>query len=120
MTTPRCPRCNAQGLGHLKPHDAGLFLVVYCDKCGAIYGLVPKPQQLQPVQQTPATEALATSPEPEPQPEPEIDSAPPPRDEKEQPLTPHRAYLLQRHFIQHATPYLKIVDLEGQVMRKEK
>ena len=62
MTTPRCPFCNAQGLQHLKRHDAGLFFVVYCDKCGAIYGVIPNFQaQSQPA-------AVVTAPPPAPSP----------------------------------------------------
>lgn len=110
MTTPRCPFCNAQGLQHLKPHDAGLFFVVYCDQCGAIYGLVPKPQ--------PAVQMPVAAPLPEPEPEPQQSqppAAPPLGPEIEKTLTPHQAYLLQRHYLLHATPYLKIVDSEGEV-----
>lgn len=112
-TTPRCPYCNAQGLGAMAALNAGLYLLVYCGKCGAVHGIIPAPAQPQAAAPEPAREPVTvTDPSQQAAPEPE----PPPLPQGKEPqLTPERAYLLQRRYIQKATPRLKIVDPEGEV-----
>lgn len=68
MTSPRCPYCNAQGIKHLAAHKAGYFTIVYCGRCGAIYGVVPNPPQPPPTgQESPASAAPPTEvPRPSP------------------------------------------------------
>ena len=41
MATPRCPHCNAQGIDKIAAKKLGGYSLIYCDKCGAIYGVVP-------------------------------------------------------------------------------
>lgn len=48
MVTPRCPYCNTQGLKHLALKNLGLYSVVYCGQCGAIYGVIPTPTKAEP------------------------------------------------------------------------
>lgn len=81
--SPRCPYCNAQGLAHLAQRDLGLYLLVYCRQCGAIYGVVPKPTTPSPAAETPTAvkpTAPVTSPPPvAPPPEVARPTPPPPK-----------------------------------------
>ena len=38
---PHCPACKVEGVKHLATKSMGAYLLVYCDQCGAIYGVVP-------------------------------------------------------------------------------
>lgn len=74
--TPRCPYCNAQGLGNLALQRLELFGLVYCNKCGAIYGVIslPQPEKISPLPAAPKVEPVppieATQPAPKIQPKP--------------------------------------------------
>lgn len=73
--TPKCPYCNAKGIDSLAVEDVRLFLVVYCHKCGAIHGVVPKPQSSTEIKVKPAEEPRSNPLiiEVEPQPSPSRD-----------------------------------------------
>lgn len=59
---PRCPHCNAHGIKHLANHVVGAYMVVFCSKCGAIFGVIPVPQ--------PKKQATAAPQKTEPETEP--------------------------------------------------
>ena len=52
---PRCPFCNAQGVNHIASKVMGSFALIFCGQCGAVYGVVPKPQQPE---KTPPTQVV--------------------------------------------------------------
>ena len=56
--SPRCPYCNATGLKHLAIQEVGPITLVYCGQCGAIHGVLPRPQAQSP-------EVAIRSPSPE-------------------------------------------------------
>ena len=73
MATPRCPYCNTQGIGHVALQRLELFGLVYCSKCGAIYGVIPLPLTPKKAespkvtqQEPPAPPPVITTPKPPP------------------------------------------------------
>ena len=50
MADPKCPSCDAQGIEHITSKESDVkskggdawFEVVYCDKCGHVYGVFTK------------------------------------------------------------------------------
>jgi hypothetical protein len=45
--TPRCPYCNAHGTGLIAIQPIDQYAIIYCGQCGAIYNVLPRPQQKQ-------------------------------------------------------------------------
>ena len=54
---PRCPHCNAQGVKHITAKTLGNAVIIFCGKCGAIFGVVPG-QTSTPKAQPEKTEGL--------------------------------------------------------------
>lgn len=57
MAEPRCPACDASGMEHIVSKESRersktkqpWFLVVHCDQCGYVYGVLAKHTFSQPV-----------------------------------------------------------------------
>ena len=57
MADPKCPECSATGMAHIVSKESSersktrqpWFLVVHCDQCGHIYGVLAKHTFSQPV-----------------------------------------------------------------------
>ena len=56
MAEPRCPSCDAEGMEHIVSKESRersrnkqpWFLVVHCDACGHVYGVISKHMFTQP------------------------------------------------------------------------
>jgi len=50
MAEPKCPACGVQGIDHIRSAESRersrarqpWFLIVHCDQCGHVYGVVAK------------------------------------------------------------------------------
>lgn len=73
---PRCPFCNAQGVNHIASKVMGSFALIFCGQCGAVYGVVPKPQQPE---KTPPTQVVVRP----------VSQAPPPAKKQKKPDDTH-------------------------------
>lgn len=57
MADPKCPECAAAGMAHIVSKESAersktkqpWFLVVHCDQCGYVYGVLAKHTFSQPV-----------------------------------------------------------------------
>lgn len=57
MADPKCPECSAAGMAHIVSKESSersktrqpWFLVVHCDQCGHIYGVLAKHTFSQPI-----------------------------------------------------------------------
>lgn len=57
MAEPKCPACNVEGMEHIVSRESveksrtrqPWFLVVHCDACGHVYGVMAKHTFSQPV-----------------------------------------------------------------------
>jgi len=110
MATPRCPFCNAQGINQIEAKSLGPVLLLYCKNCGAIHGVIQSP----PVPHPPVKDEPVIQQKPfELKPLEQLEEHPRPN----KPLTPQQAALLQKHMVQHASPYRIILtgdDPEGE------
>lgn len=120
LTAPRCPFCNAQGVSQLEAKTIGFFAVIYCRQCGAIHGVVPKPQDYPKPVETPKSEPVAPEPKALPEPfdirkidvekkPPEIPKPPPAEPKKEQNMTPERARAMMPYYTQPGSTMYKII-----------
>lgn len=94
--TPRCPFCNAQGISQIEANPIGPALLIFCKKCGAIHGVVPKATT---VDRKPEAETIPTEAPPAPPAKPEFKPKPLEEienEQKDQLLTPNQAFSMLR------------------------
>jgi len=42
MAEPICPECGEKGMDNILNTAHANFMVIYCDKCGYVYNVLPK------------------------------------------------------------------------------